>query len=31
MAQSPEESLQVILDRLGEMGYIDETARLATF
>jgi adenylylsulfate kinase len=31
MAQSPVESLQLILDRLGEMGYIDETARLAAF
>jgi adenylylsulfate kinase len=31
MNQSPVESLQLILDRLGEMGYIDETARLAAF
>ena len=28
MTQSPSESLQLILDRLGDMGYIDETARL---
>src|SRR5947199_8348034 len=31
MSQVPVESLQLILDRLGEMGYIDETARLAAF
>jgi adenylylsulfate kinase-like enzyme len=31
MMQSPVESLQLILDRLGVMGYIDETARLAAF
>src|SRR5437762_10948479 len=29
MNQAPGESLQFILDRLGEMGYIQETARLA--
>jgi adenylylsulfate kinase len=28
MTQSPDESLQLILDRLGEMGFIEETARL---
>jgi adenylylsulfate kinase len=31
MNQEPLESLQLILDKLGEMGYIDETARLAAF
>jgi adenylylsulfate kinase len=31
MNQVPVESLQFILDRLGEMGYIEETARLAAF
>ncbi len=31
MNQTPLESLQFILDRLGEMGYIEETARLAAF
>jgi len=29
MTQSPEESLQLILDKLGEIGYIEETARLS--
>jgi adenylylsulfate kinase len=28
MSQAPDESLQIVLDKLGEMGYIDETARL---
>ena len=28
MSQEPVDSLQIILDQLGEMGYIDETARL---
>jgi adenylylsulfate kinase-like enzyme len=30
MTQSPDESLQLILDRLGEMGFIEETARLVS-
>jgi hypothetical protein len=29
MTETPEESLQKILDRLGDMGYIEETKRLA--
>jgi len=28
MSQSPDESLDLILDKLGEMGYLDETARM---
>ncbi|HJP66305.1 MAG TPA: adenylyl-sulfate kinase, partial [Actinomycetota bacterium] len=28
MNQNPDESLQMILNQLGEMGYIDETKRL---
>jgi adenylylsulfate kinase len=28
MSQNPDESLQLVLDKLREMGYIDETARL---
>ena len=31
MTQTPLESLQIILDKLGEMGYIDETARLMAY
>ncbi len=31
MAQDPVESLRVILDKLGEMGYIDETAPLLAY
>ncbi len=30
MTQTPDESLQLILDKLGEMGYIDETSRLVS-
>ena len=30
MEQTPDESLQLILDRLGEMGYIGETSRLVS-
>jgi adenylylsulfate kinase-like enzyme len=31
MAQEPVESLQVILDKLGEMGYVEEHDRLLAY